>query len=646
MGAAHLYVAVRNHLNTHLLRRRIGHLLGAIQELIDNPLNVTSRHVENWKEVRNDVQKEQQFNLDRASYLILRNIKEKMQLRGLNEVHYMQKFDDFVLSLWSQLPLPTPLVPLPKTERPPLSCDFVDVGVAVSLPDSLLDVLLVIRVMLVKYDHFSDLCPSSVPNPLSEEEQKDLYEISLMEWDAKHELQVMVDEENDRRAKLAAKIAAIKPASSTTDDSRHSKSVSKDGRPTSQTALEAELLELQQIQQTPVKTASEIYAEQEDERQATVKLQYHVKLKPFELNLRKYMILGGVYHIDLLQQPPQPQILHDNSVITVLQVPAELSPVKFHEKYVPPPPPEPGQRRLPEEIEAELKKQEQELEKLALISIELPGNVLWFEPPIVASWDKDAGFWSTEDFHDLKFNEEKQVLTFRTGRFGALGFAAYRYANLPYQTWELKPYQKGEAVSFSITAAVMIVEFIIKGDKVCVNQLQNGATEAQQDIVGNYYSPYQLRKLMCNGGVDLFPLHDAYCYIDGATPKHRAAENHLYHCMALLSTSHSFSWSRWNLLAGRRNLVLQMREFLEKKRQQDYSLLLVTPQKACIVECTEMSQSFSEECVQSMRFYSDLYHLALDQGSFSAIGKIKNVHFTLVETVFEMLAMTRVLSYS
>ena len=40
----------------------------------------------------------------------------------------------------------------------------------------------------------------------------------------------------------------------------------------------------------------------------------------------------------------------------------------------------------------------------------LPGNVLWFEPPIVAGWDKDAGFWSTEDFHDLKFNEEKQVI--------------------------------------------------------------------------------------------------------------------------------------------------------------------------------------------------------------------------------------------
>jgi hypothetical protein len=72
---------------------------------------------------------------------------------------------------------------------------------------------------------------------------------------------------------------------------------------------------------------------------------------------------------------------------------------------------------------------------------------------------------------------------------------------------------------------------------------------------------------MCRGGVDLFPLHDACCYIDGATPKHRVAEDHLYHCMALLSTSHSFSWSRWNLLAGRCNMVLQMKEFLEKKRE-------------------------------------------------------------------------------
>jgi hypothetical protein len=60
---------------------------------------------------------EQQFDLDRASYLILRNIEGNMQLSGLNKVHYMKKFDDFVLCLWSLLPLPTPSVPLSKSER-------------------------------------------------------------------------------------------------------------------------------------------------------------------------------------------------------------------------------------------------------------------------------------------------------------------------------------------------------------------------------------------------------------------------------------------------------------------------------------------------------------------------------------------------
>jgi len=44
--------------------------------------------------------------------------------------------------------------------------------VAVNLPESLLDVLLVVRAMLVKYDHFSDLCPSWLPNPIPEEELK------------------------------------------------------------------------------------------------------------------------------------------------------------------------------------------------------------------------------------------------------------------------------------------------------------------------------------------------------------------------------------------------------------------------------------------------------------------------------------------
>ena len=47
-----------------------------------------------------------------------------------------------------------------------------------------------------------------------------------------------------------------------------------------------------------------------------------------------------------------------------------------------------------------------------------------------------------------------------------------------------------------------------QGDKVCVTQLQNGATEALQEIVGTYYSPYQLRKVIHWVTVILF------CHVD------------------------------------------------------------------------------------------------------------------------------------
>ncbi|KAJ4443307.1 hypothetical protein ANN_04975, partial [Periplaneta americana] len=405
-------------------------LLDAMQEFIDNPLDVTPEHVENWKQVRNDIRVEQHINVNRATYLILRNIEEKMKFSGMHEVRYMNKFEHFILCLWSLLALPTPMVPLTKAERTPLQCEFTDVGVSISLPDSLIDVLLVVRVMLVMYDHLSDLCPSWVPKPLPEEEKKDLYLVSLVEWDARRELQVLVDEENERRAQIAAKIAAMKPSPSIADDARRAKASAKDSRPMSEvSAQEAELQELQQIQQTPVKTASELFAGQEgelhtflsclqicyqikqrkwnwightlrkpdgaiektaidwnpqgarkigrprktwkrsiegevercgkswkevkwmagnrvrwrnftaallapwwvlalyfyiiywyfitDEKQAEVKSYFQMELRPHELNLRKYYILGGVYHIDLLQQPPQPEELHNDCIITV-----------------------------------------------------------------------------------------------------------------------------------------------------------------------------------------------------------------------------------------------------------------------------------------------------------------------------------------
>lgn len=56
-----------------------------------------------------------------------------------------------------------------------------------------------------------------------------------------------------------------------------------------------------------------------------------------------------------------------------------------------------------------------------------------------ANTKRCSGRWSSRDIHDVKFNEDKLTIQFRTGRLGSFAFASSRYSNFPYQSWESKP---------------------------------------------------------------------------------------------------------------------------------------------------------------------------------------------------------------
>jgi hypothetical protein len=51
-------------------------------------------------------------------------------------------------------------------------------------------------------------------------------------------------------------------------------------------------------------------------------------------------------------------------------------------------------------------------------------------------------------------------------------------------------------IEIGLSMSSFLAFICYQGDKVCVTQLQNGATEALQEIVGTFYSPYQLRKVI------------------------------------------------------------------------------------------------------------------------------------------------------
>ncbi|XP_068082233.1 dynein axonemal intermediate chain 7 [Anabrus simplex] len=622
-----------------------------LDELIENPLDNSERKVELWKEIRNSIRSTLQQHLDTATYILLRCVERNLTFITDQEVFYERITPHFTLCLWGILPPPPTYSPEEQPKKIKF-CSFDQLGITVQTPESLGDVDFILRALHLKYDHYSDRCPSWPTPSLPETYSQDLYDVVQAEWEARKILQINVDEEFEERIKrrqmiIAQYAASARPITTTSGfetraDKKGSKSTSNAPEP--EPDYPALLQEVHDL--PPIQTAAERYREKEDEVAKLLKVDLLYSCNDDELNLRKFRILNGVLFVDMLRQLPQPRNLPHGYSIHHMTLPQELEPVDFHIKYTPPPPPEPGQRRLPEEIEAELKKQEEQLEKLILVNITLPETVLWFEPPFTVLWDEEKGYWSTAECHDFKFNEDKQILTFCLGRSGLLGLAAYRYCNFPFQTWEIKPDFKEDKVVLSITAAIVSVEFTFKEEKVCLSLLQNGATNALQEIVGVYYDPHVLVKKMRLGGVDLFPESDTLCYVEGANPKHQSAENHLYHCMAMFCLSHNFTWSRWNLQAGRRNMVLRMREYLDRKRLPSQNTVHVTPFEATIVDCSEMSQCFNPTSLHQMKFYADLYHLIQDNFTIMAKNKSSDTSFKLIESIYEMLKMTRVLSYS
>lgn len=74
--------------------------------------------------------------------------------------------------------------------------------------------------------------------------------------------------------------------------------------------------------------------------------------------------------------------------------------------------------------------------------------------------------------------------------------------------------------------------------------------------------------MMKNAGIDIFPEPDAFCYVENSCEKHWPMEKHLYYNIAQIGVAFNFAWSRWNITAGRRKAVLQMRTYKPESNKQ------------------------------------------------------------------------------
>ncbi|XP_050512484.1 dynein axonemal intermediate chain 7 homolog isoform X2 [Diabrotica virgifera virgifera] len=551
--------------------------------------------LENWLWIRKLFRDSQQTSLDVATYRLLRNVFKNLVRIDIPTAEYNFKDSFVTLCVWLRVQLPKPL---PNPRRPPkprVDVTFKELdNLQVILPLSQDLEKKALRAMYVKYDHLSDTCENFYSPPVPHFYDLDLRETCKKEWRAKLKYNY------DHRDKKP--VPVFEP-----DDPQAAMFIPEPEDFDSD----------EEIPSVPYKkldpSPKDYVLIVEEQNYANARENFKLNIPANVVNLRRSTLLGGVYHLNLLHQPPQPQdyvILDLN--ITRLFVPKQLEHVEFYVNYMPPQPTDPDVRKPPEEIEEDMKKNEEALDSLIFITLTWPKHVIFLELPFVCVWDDKENWWSTRCVHDLKHNEEKGTLSFRSQVFGIFGLATVRYANLPYQAWEVKPEANG-SVNITITSAILILEFNVQDGKICLVWVQNSPNNALKPYIGKYMKLYAIKKILKETGVDIFPEHDAFCYVEGSCEKHWPMEKNLYCNIAALSGCFNFAWSRWNLSLGRRTIVCLMREFLFDKSKQ-YCADLFTLMKA-----------ISGIAVRKR------------VGEFSKL----NVH-----TVSEFLIATRVLSFS
>lgn len=535
-------------------------LIRIMDDLIETKEPEGPNDLENWKWVKNNLREKQRLAMEAVTYNILRNIS-KMNRINLTTADFNYKDDLFTLCLWLQVQLPVPLFNPRRPQPPPVKVKLEPLEMEIEFPTQFTCTKMALRCLYLKYDHYSDKCPSFQSTSKPEYYSMNLLQSAEDEWKIRMKYKVIgkyrqyYEKELKRREGMMMENLNRKALGFSAPPPLEIPPMEKFKLPVIENENNIPVVPAAILDPTP----SEYVLAALDQKYRPMRAAMLYDPDDFEVNLRKYIILGGVFNINLYYQPPQPQSLVTiETTVTPFVLPKQLEEVPYYESFKPPRPSSTNIIKTPEEIEAALKKQEEDLAKLLFITISLPKHVVYLEMPTVCMWDPNTQFWSTRDIHDVKPNEEKGLITFRASRFGCLGLAAFRYGNLPFQTWELKPELDG-SITFSLTAAIIMFEFRIKGQEIKVTQLQNSPNDDLKGILNKTFTLRKLQRVLREAGIDIFPEHDAFCYVEGACEKHWPTEEMAYYDMAHISNCYNISWSRWNATEDARSILFQMR---------------------------------------------------------------------------------------
>ncbi|XP_026322716.1 protein CASC1-like isoform X1 [Hyposmocoma kahamanoa] len=612
-------------------------MIEMLEVFVANARQYTEQQVANYNEIRLQLREQLATAIEFASYFVLRDLQKNLQFDSVKIAHYNRTFQALKLNIWVAIKLPTRKKKPPDQEPEPQPVDlaFPAIQVSVTLPKTIEGSNLSVRASRSEIDLLSERTRSfpllhDLPN-----RYEDLFIFNVKELE---DVQKLKKEQDVIRNAFYKGIR---------ERTRELENMIKVNPFAKWDKEKDELDQLQLAEPPPLpdpRTHLGVLNEKAFQKYLRSCMCRH---RGGEVNMRKYRICGGVLNMDLLVTPPQPKPLEYEVVLTTLILPKELKALDYKVQYRTPPPPSPGTTRTPEEIEAEMKKIETEYEKLAIVHIELPQEIMWTEPPVVCQWQEQRRLWTTNYINDYKYNEDKFTIQFRTGVLWPIGIGTLRYNNMPFQGWELKPDPNSKGVLVVVTGVCVTVTWLCVGNKVKLKFIANATTNALKEHFNKKYTVKRMVQIMRGAAVDLFPEFDGHTYVEGSCPKEWAMERHLYHAMAFLSRSYNFQWSRWNVQGGWRNIIIQFREAVDTKREGKLMLLQVTPQRVLLLKNNEMSMNeLDMEPVAGLPFFPDLFTMNMSYGSVDARRTTFGMHYKLVETVFDLLQECKLCSFS
>ncbi|XP_066856671.1 dynein axonemal intermediate chain 7 isoform X6 [Anser cygnoides] len=318
---------------------------------------------------------------------------------------------------------------------------FCDTHHGFDLPKSLAVSNVAVRILHTHYDHVSPLwlqC-QSVPklevleSKESTQHSKDNVEELEEEKKAAEEPNMPTEEETHSDERKSA-ISFKEKYNSVTDINEKTEE---------ETEKKSEILDISQV-------LSPLMQEKTNEKEDEITDENIV-------DLRQFVPVGGVYHIDALQLPPQVKQVKNWNIVELLDIGLEAYRYPPEESDDAPYPP-------------------------IQITLRLSDSVIYCEEPVIARWDPAGQQWRTDGISNITYETQKSI-TFEMGAFYTIALLQNVHLNMPYQAWELRPMGINEAL-LTVTTVFAEVQIQIKAPLIEVRAYQQMALVASTFAFG------------------------------------------------------------------------------------------------------------------------------------------------------------------